>query len=199
MASNCIEQASCEANVEFKSYIFLDRALREARGIYESFASIVENSGPLPANFSGSLFYFEVQERVARFFSTPRPRRLEPEDYFETPLEWTDVIRESLTPERFEHAIDDLYHCCVQGKWIEVTENDRSEILCGVLDGLLDSLGRLSESHQRQKFQNHFDETFAFVQKCKSPYPAKMRFETKLKLLLSERGHGENQTKNPKS
>ena len=140
-----------------------------------------------------------MQERVARFFSTPRPRRLEPEDYFETPLEWTDVIRESLTPERFEHAIDDLYHCCVQGKWIEVTENDRSEILCGVLDGLLDSLGRLSESHQRQKFQNHFDETFAFVQKCKSPYPAKMRFETKLKLLLSERGHGENQTKNPKS
>lgn len=26
-----------------------------------------------------------------------------------------------------------------------------------------------------------------------------LRFETKLKLLLSERGHGENQTNNPKS
>lgn len=43
MASNCIAQASSETNVEFKSYIFFDRALHEARGIYESFASIAEN------------------------------------------------------------------------------------------------------------------------------------------------------------
>lgn len=43
MADNRIEQAPCKTNVEFKSYIFLDRALREARGVYESFASIVEN------------------------------------------------------------------------------------------------------------------------------------------------------------
>ncbi|KAJ5518837.1 hypothetical protein N7453_001259 [Penicillium expansum] len=96
MTSKSIVQASSEPNVELKSYISLDRSLHDAREIYESFASIVESSRPLPANFSGSLFYFQVQNRIAKFFINPRPRLVEPEDYFDTPLEWTDVLRESL-------------------------------------------------------------------------------------------------------
>ncbi|KGO62964.1 hypothetical protein PEX2_044870 [Penicillium expansum] len=185
MTSKSIVQASSEPNVELKSYISLDRSLHDAREIYESFASIVESSRPLPANFSGSLFYFQVQNRIAKFFSNPRPRLVEPEDYFDTPLEWTDVLRESLAPESFKHARDDLYHCCVQGKWIEVTENDRSEILCGVLEGLMDSLTRMSESRQRQKFQNHFDETFEFVQKLNADM-------AKTKQLIQEANNTQN-------
>ncbi|CAI7647279.1 unnamed protein product [Penicillium glandicola] len=163
MTSNYMVQVSSETNVEFKSYLSLDHALNETREIYETFASIVENGRPLPVNFSGSLFHFEVEKRVAKFFSEARPRPLEPQDFLDTPLEWTDVLRESLTTESFKPAPNGLYHCCVQGKWIEVTENDRYELLCGVVEALLDSLRSMPESRQRQKFETHFDETLAYA------------------------------------
>ncbi|KAJ5512799.1 hypothetical protein N7463_002351 [Penicillium fimorum] len=182
MTSNCVVRTSCEANVELRSYLALDRALHEARGIYESFASNIENSGSLPANFSESLFYFEVQERVSMFFSTPLPCRVEAKHFSDTPLMWTDVLRESLTPGSFYRAPNDLYLCCVQGEWIQVTENDRSENLCGVLDGILDSLRHMPESRQRLMFENHFDKTFAFVKQLSADME-----KTKQKIQTVER------------
>ncbi|OQE40096.1 hypothetical protein PENCOP_c006G00870 [Penicillium coprophilum] len=153
--------SSDETDRQLSPYPEVQRDLGEAYKKYAGYAEIIARGGPLAPQFYDSIFYSEVEKTVARIFGEPGPRMVGGST--QRAIEWTDVLREMLTPGDFQRQSNGMYQCCVLGSLIEVTEANYIEILTGVTERLLQPLQNLSdeqkETRVRLKLSSYLHQT----------------------------------------
>ncbi|CAG8895599.1 unnamed protein product [Penicillium egyptiacum] len=140
---------SREADMALSPYPALLHDVAEAYEKFAGYANIIAKGGPLAPQFGDSLFYSEVERTAARIFGEPRPRLVEGDS--NTLIEWTDVLRELLTPGDFQRQANGMYRCRVRGSLIEVSEANYIEILTGVTERLLQPLQNLSDEQKETR------------------------------------------------
>ncbi|KAJ5164902.1 uncharacterized protein N7500_006732 [Penicillium coprophilum] len=153
--------SSDETDIQLSPYPEVQRDLGEAYKKYAGYAEIIARGGPLAPQFYDSIFYSEVERTVARIFGEQGPHMVEGST--QRAIEWTDVLREMLTPGDFQRQPNGMYRCCVRGSLIEVTEANYIEILTGVTERLLQPLQNLSdeqkETRVRLKLSSYLHQT----------------------------------------
>ncbi|KAJ5512790.1 hypothetical protein N7463_002342 [Penicillium fimorum] len=141
--------SSSEINMTLSPYAELQHDLGEAYRKYKGYADIIAEGGPLAPQFYDSIFCSEVEKTAARSFGQPRPHMVGGNT--QKPIEWTDVLREMLTPGDFQRQPNGMYRCCIRGSLIEITEANYTEILTGVTERLLQPLQNLSSAQKETR------------------------------------------------
>ncbi|KAJ5360150.1 hypothetical protein N7517_009341 [Penicillium concentricum] len=141
--------SSGETNMTISPYPELQHDLGEVYRKYKQYAEIITEGVPLAPLFYDSIFCSEVEKTAARIFGQPRPRMVGGDT--QNPIEWTDVLREMLTPRDFQRQPNGMYLCCVRGSLIEITEANYIEILTGVTERLLQPLQNLSDEQKETR------------------------------------------------
>ncbi|KAI3117680.1 hypothetical protein CBS147330_9347 [Penicillium roqueforti] len=140
---------SGETDSMLSSYVALQSDLDEAYRKYLGYADIIGRGDLMAPLLGDSIFYPEVERTAARIFGEPRPRLVQ--GNVQAPIEWTDVLRESLTPGDFQRQENGMFLCRVRGSLIEVSEASYLEILTGVTERLLQPLQNLSDEQKETR------------------------------------------------
>lgn len=160
---------SGETDSMLSSYVALQSDLDEAYRKYLGYADIIGRGDLMAPLLGDSIFYPEVERTAARIFGEPRPRLVQ--GNVQAPIEWTDVLRESLTPGDFQRQENGMFLCRVRGSLIEVSEASYLEILTGVTERLLQPLQNLSdeqkETRARLKLGAYLHQTHESLVQCK--------------------------------
>ena len=160
---------SGETDRTLSPYVAMQRDLDEAYRKYLGYAEVIGQDDLLAPLLGDSIFYPEAERTATRIFGEPRPRLVEGD--FQAPIEWTDVLRELLTPGDFQRQENGMFLCSVRGSLIEVSEANCIEILTGVTERLLQPLQNLSdeqkETRVRLKLFTHLHETHDSLVQCK--------------------------------
>ncbi|KAJ5796840.1 uncharacterized protein N7518_005380 [Penicillium psychrosexuale] len=130
-------------------YVALQSDLDEAYKKYLEYADVIGRGDRLAPLVGDSILYPEVERTAARIFGEPRPRLVQ--GNVQVPTEWTDVLRESLTPGDFQRQENGMFLCRVRGSLIEVSDANYLEILTGVTERLLQPLQNLSDEQKETR------------------------------------------------